>query len=651
MKKHLTLLTYLATAHLGGLVCFMAFRLCFFFSLHSALAAEATSAWPAFLRGLWLDNVIGSYILLLPLLVLLVAQLCGCGGKGLLRFLNIWMGGFYTLAFAAAAANIPFYNYFNQPLNSTIWQWAAYPSQTLGMLFGEATWWKYIALWVVVTAVYAYGLFRWRQYFLHRLPVLPKNWRARGVSLLLWLPIGGLCVLGARGRLGYNPIKISAAYYCDNADLNNLGVNATFNLLNSTLDDARKENRPLQLMDENAALVFVRQDLGRSGLPGISPLAQIVRPEGEPRYDNVVVVFMESMSTKFMGTFGNPSHLTPTLDSLFAEGLSFENCYSAGNHTNQGVYATLYGFPAQLKRNMMRGSVVPRYAGLPTVLREKGYQTLFFIPHEGQYDNMNAFLRTNGFAEVYAQEDYPRDKVVNHFGVSDDYLFSYALPVINRRARSGKPFFATILTVSNHPPYIIPPYFHPKSKQIEDQIVEYADWSIGKFMAEARKQPWFAHTLFVFVGDHGKRIEHLPTDGLILPESCNHVPLIIYGVGLPREQRKDFAGQVDIAPTILGLLRLPYVQNNLGVDLTTRRREAIFYSADNVVAARNAEYLYLYSPDAERAYTYAIDQGKYRPIAENEATRKLRMLVFANLQTAAKLVREKQTIDRKAARH
>lgn len=108
MKKHLTLLTYLATAHLGGLVCLMVFRLCFFFSLHSALAAEATSAWPAFLRGLWLDNVIGSYILLLPLLVLLVAQLCGCGGKGLLRFLNIWMGGFYALAFAAAAANIPF---------------------------------------------------------------------------------------------------------------------------------------------------------------------------------------------------------------------------------------------------------------------------------------------------------------------------------------------------------------------------------------------------------------------------------------------------------------------------------------------------------------------------------------------------------------
>ena len=108
--------------------------------------------------------------------------------------------------------------------------------------------------------------------------------------------------------------------------------------------------------------------------------------------------------------------------------------------------------------------------------------------------------------KFYAQEDYPRDKVVNLSVFQMITSFLYALPIINQRARSGKPFFATILTVSNHPPYIIPPDFHPKSKQIEDQIVEYADWSIGKFMAEARKQPWFAHTLFVFVGDHGKRI-------------------------------------------------------------------------------------------------------------------------------------------------
>ena len=130
----------------------------------------------------------------------------------------------------------------------------------------------------------------------------------------------------------------------------------------------------------------------------------------------------------------------------------------------------------------MKGSVIPRYSGLPTVLKENGYHNLFFMTHEGQYDNMNAFFRTNGFDEVFSQEDYPADKVVNSFGVQDDFLYEYAIPVLNRQAASGQPFFAALLSISNHPPYVIPPYFHPKTSEPEMQIVEYADWALRSFL-------------------------------------------------------------------------------------------------------------------------------------------------------------------------
>ena len=72
---------------------------------------------------------------------------------------------------------------------------------------------------------------------------------------------------------------------------------------------------------------------------------------------------------------------------------------------------------------------------------------------------MNAFFRTNGYDEVYAQENYPRSEVVNHFGVPDAFLFSYALPVLRQRAAEGDPFMATLLTISNHPPYVVPDAF------------------------------------------------------------------------------------------------------------------------------------------------------------------------------------------------
>ena len=137
----------------------------------------------------------------------------------------------------------------------------------------------------------------------------------------------------------------------------------------------------------------------------------------------------------------------------------------------------------------MKGSVIPTYSGLPTILKEQGYRTMFFMTHESQYDNMNAFFRTNGFDEIFSQENYPSEKVVNGFGVQDDFLYDYALNHLKKQSAQTSPFFAVLLSISNHPPYVIPSYFQPKSKNIEEQIVEYADWSIRQFIHKASQQP------------------------------------------------------------------------------------------------------------------------------------------------------------------
>ena len=82
----------------------------------------------------------------------------------------------------------------------------------------------------------------------------------------------------------------------------------------------------------------------------------------------------------------------------------------------------------------MKGSVIPTYSGLPTLLKEQGYRTMFFMTHESQYDNMNAFFRTNGFDEIFSQENYPSEKVVNGFGVQDDFLYDYALNHLKKQS-------------------------------------------------------------------------------------------------------------------------------------------------------------------------------------------------------------------------
>ena len=442
-----------------------------------------------------------------------------------------------------------------------------------------------------------------------------------------------LCLFGIRGRMGYNPIKVSQAYYCHDPFLNQLGINPAFNLLTSALDDMRRENRDLHLMPDNEALAIARRELG---VDGLADSVHVVRRQivagGEKRTPNVVVILMESMSASLMQTFGNKERLTPTLDSLYSHSLAFTHCYSAGIHTNHGMTAALYSFPALMFRNLMKGTVTPHRTGLPTVLHKEGYHNMFFMTHEAQYDNMKAFFTTNGYDDIYSQEDYPKGEVVNSFGVQDHFLFSYALQKIRRQAKTRKPFFATILTISNHPPYVIPPFFKPHTKNKETQIVEYADWALGDFLRKARREPWYANTIFVIMADHGKLVGKATTEA---PESYNHIPLMMFGPGVPSGRYEALALQVDVMPTLLSMLNMSYTYDGFGQDLLHKERPMAFYSADNQLIARTRDRVYVYNPKMNRRFCYTVgNDGSLRETRMSPAFKPLERYVFAMIQTA-----------------
>ena len=349
-------------------------------------------------------------------------------------------------------------------------------------------------------------------------------------------------------------------------------------------------------------------------------------------HPNVVVILMESMSASLLGTFGNQQPLTPTLDSLYLHSLAFTHFYSAGIHTNHGMTATLYSFPALMFRNLMKGTVTPRRKGIATVLKQYGYENMFFMTHEAQYDNMKAFFSTNGYDDIYSQENYPKSEVVNSFGVSDHFEMNYALNTINQKAKKGKPFMATILTVSNHPPYVIPDFFKPKTKEKETQIVEYADWAIGDFLKKASREPWYKNTIFVIQADHGKLVGQSEGE---LPQSYNHIPLIIFGPGVPQQQYVGLGMQVDVMPTLLGLMHLNYEYEGFGVDLLKQQRPMVFYSADNQIVARDAKRCYIYNPSMHRSFCYDVQpDGELKESKQEAKFRDLRNYVFSNIQAA-----------------
>lgn len=651
LKRFYLAAGYLLGVHVLALLVFGLLRLALFFSTDYDFPEGVKGDWllqsVAFVKGVWFDNVIACYIIVLPLVVMWIASLCNYTAKWLYNFTWVWFVALYAVAFGVTAANIPYFGYFFKTINSSIFNWFGYAGTTAGMIFGESSY--YFPMFLGVMAIVLFAVvaryFANISYRLARQVRVPYTMKEFFSVLVLGAALVGLSVFGIRGRTGYNPIKVSQAYYCQDPFLNQIGVNPVFNLLTSYLDDQRKENRQLELMPAREALARAQELLGREGIGEISPLARVVAGDSAAAYKgkNVVFIFMESMSASLMGAYGNNDALTPFLDSLYKESLVFNNIYSAGIHTNHGMYSTLYSFPTIMKRNAMKGSVIPRYSGFPTVLKENGYTNLFFMTHESQYDNMNAFFRTNGFDEIYAEENYPKEKIANHFGVQDDYLYEYALPILDERGASGNPFFAVLLSISNHPPYIIPDKFTPRSARIEQQIVEYADWAIRGFMEEARKRDWYSNTVFVLMGDHGKLVGTPETE---MPQSYNHVPLMVFGERIEPGQVDLYGGQIDVAPTLLGMLGIGYTQNNYGIDLLKERRPCIFYGADNLIAARSAGHLYIYSPETGQEFRYRVEDGKVLPADDNDEYRMLKEYCFAMLQSAEYMVREGNITDK-----
>lgn len=648
MKRFGLSLSFIAILHIMALAIFFIFRL----TLYAVTAYDFTEdvgfsvKSVAFLKGLWFDNVIACYVSILPLTVIVIASMFRNVGRWVFNVCAVFICIMFSVCFIVAGANIPYFCYFFTNINSSIFNWFGYGTTTGGMIFQESSYWLPLALTLVLTVVYWIMALRLSVRF-HRMiaAFTPPHCNVLNYSVIPLLGVGciGLCLFGIRGRVGYNPIKVSQAYYCQDPFLNQLGVNPVFNLLTSALDDMRKENRPIELVDEDTAVDNVRRFLGRQGVDGVSPIARTVEPNDSADRKNVVIILMESMSASLMQSFGQEKCLTPYLDSLITVSRSYRNFYSSGLHTNHGIYSTLYSFPTILKRNAMKGTRIPVYSGLPTVLADNGYHNMFFMTHESQYDNMNAFLRTNGFHEIYAQENYPADKVVNSFGVPDDYLFSYAMEKINGYARSGQPFLSVLLTISNHPPYIIPSYFSPKTDEISEQIVEYADHSIKQFMESARQQPWYDNTLFVLLGDHGKLVGNPECE---MPQCHNHIPLIIHGNGIEPSAVDDYCCQADVAPTLLDMLGIGYVQNNFGVNLNREQRPCAVYTNDKHVAARNSSRLFIYDPSESIKYYYRVEEdGTLAATERDSAFCAMEEYCFSMLQATQFLTREQLTVD------
>jgi phosphoglycerol transferase MdoB-like AlkP superfamily enzyme len=586
-------LEYLLRVYLTGILCFTLFRLILFLQefnqLQNLPAGEATAlVLKAFLVGLRFDTVVSCYLLSLPFLLLLADYIAG----GKRRWLHISAFGivslFYLGSFFVCAADLPYFSHFYNRITMAVFISTATDKQDLlgGMIFRE---WRFF--WVIFPLLLISWYFirkhlrMWRELFMQKLSAPGESWTFGIFALLL--------LAGTWGNLSVKePIGSGSAYFSDYGFPNQLGLNPFYTFGRSYLESIGHNVQRVDFMDDEEAIRRVQQYLQVPPNQGFSsPIARQVDFEKTPPSPapNVVIVMMESMSADKLGRYGNPYGLTPFLDSLAAVGWAFDSVFTSGIHTFAGVYSTLFSQPVMRRRHPL--VEVDSMAGIAETLRQYNYSTAYFTTHDEYFDNTGAFLRANGFERIVSKDDYPKEKILSPLGVGDDYLFEHAVPVITGIHAKGKPFLAAIMTCSDHGPYIVPSYFKPKNKEAKRGVVEYVDWSVRKFLRLASKEPWFDNTLFVFLADHGASVD----TRYDLPLSYVHTPLIFYSPKLLGETKQFgcLGSQLDVFPTIMGILQLPYLNNTLGIDLQREQRPFAVCYADDKYGVLNREYFYI----------------------------------------------------------
>lgn len=415
-------------------------------------------------------------------------------------------------------------------------------------------------LLTVLCFVLSWGLF---QKIFSRFPACPILKR-----VVLFFMVVPLLFLGARSSLGHRPANVSTAAFSRSHLVNQLGLNSTYSALYAWYRTRKHEKDPRKFygrMDADRMFDQVMVSAGISSLPGAdakNPLFHY-QEAGFQREKplNLVIILEESLGAEYVGCLGGLP-LTPNIDRLSREGVLLTRLYATGTRTVRGIEALICGFLPTPGKSVVKLERSQRdFFTLANLLANKGYSTEFIYGGNAQFDNMRAFFMANGFQKIYEQKHFNEPVFQGTWGVSDEDLFEKANDVF--KSHEDKPFFALILSTSNHDPFEFPDgriEFYEQPKGSRHNAMKYADYAVGRFFEKAKKESYYDHTVFLIVADHSTRLRGQD----LIPIHKFHIPGLIIGPGIKPGKYKKVCSQIDMPATLLDIMGVDAVHPFIG---------------------------------------------------------------------------------------
>ena len=621
-----------------------------------------TDVLTAFATGFRFDLIMTCYALA-PLVFAMLLP----GGLSRRRWCNYWLIAVALLYSFLAALELDFYHEFHARLNSLVFQYIKEdPTTVVNMLWYGFPVLRYLALCIALTGISAWAIWR-----IDRVTRKPQRQRSPyGARLALALILIFATAASARGTFRSGPpLRWADAYKTEHLFTNHLALNGSFTLLKAAQQEIKKsEKNPwLKMMADEQALALVRanwltpQDrlLEPESLPLLRHVTAKTSAESSSPYKNVVLIIDESFSAQRTGIFGNTQRITPRFDELAQEGLLFERFFSQGTHTHQGMFATAACFPnlPHYEYLMKQPQGSNNFSGITKLLAARGYESLYVYNGDFAWDNQSGFFRAQNMQRFIGRHDFINPRFSDRtWGVSDEDMFDRGFEEIVKLQQSGKPYFAMLQTLSNHAPYALPPQLPMPPVEVDGvrdehlTAMRYNDYALGVFFDRiktfSKTNPGvnFDNTLFVFVGDHGFGGGEQITD---IDLWRFHVPLMIWGKDIQQRFGKTRAvvgSQVDVAPTIMGILGGDYEHHCWGRDLLALPaddpgRAFIKPSGtDFTTAFIEGDKILVQPPNATpRLYSYTtLPHLTATPIDDKQAQERMNTLMNAYIQTATR---------------
>jgi phosphoglycerol transferase MdoB-like AlkP superfamily enzyme len=383
-------------------------------------------------------------------------------------------------------------------------------------------------------------------------------------------------VLGVLLASAHAGLNINTGRYSDNRVVNELSLNGVYTFFNAAMNAELDYPAFYMTLADKEADERLRQVVAPGGQfkPYGEHVERRVTGHGPVRPLNVVVLLQESLGAEFVGAYGDRRGLTPNLDRLAGLSLMFDNAYATGTRTVRGMEAVTASFPPVPAESIVKR---PNNEGLfnwSTVMAKQGYSPTFIYGGYGTFDNMNHFFGSNGY-RVVDRIDMDKPGFENIWGVSDEDLFRNAVRVFDDQHARGEKIFSVVMSTSNHKPFTFPPGVPgvPEKGGGRDAGIRYADYAIGRFFEMAREHAWFDDTLFVIVADHGARVYGLED----IPVPSYEIPLLVYSPKHVQPGRvQTLTSQIDVAPTVLGMLGFSYDSAFFGIDVLHDARPGRF---------------------------------------------------------------------------